>query len=577
VDRSDAVIIALVALVIINEARKKISTVELGARFHSTLLMSGIAALLVTAVIVISWRNLRLSSLAQTLNTRPSNLHVKTLALRPRNPSRSETIDGESLSVLVESLGVNALLFQCLRSSEASPLYIALWVDRNRISKEQASALLNAAEGAIKSMLSKSFEVEEENSLSRNLTNFLPNLKSLSPYSAIKDRLSISIRPALDLNRPEWPRLLLGRDSDGKKVWIPLSTFSKHVLIMGRTGSGKTTTAMSLCERLWSEFGIPFLVLDHHNEYAGFVLRLGGKVIGIGPNELSVNVFKGLAADPSGVSISVELLRDALELTPSQCFITHKCLQSALRMAAGEDPTLADLLEEISEYRERTAPEMESKLALLRKLEPLVAGEGRAHLIEERMPDLEDLSYPLAVELASVESDDVRNILVHVILKRIYDAAKSWGLGAPLKLVVLIEEGERVMPIIADERGSTVLDKMLSELRKFGVGIIVVTQAPHALSRRAMRNSAIKIIHSLGSPEDARAIKPFLETGSASGDRKLVEVHTLRPGMAFLTLEGDLRPRKIIIVPPTCPTAPLQEESISRLCEIAPEFYLATI
>ncbi len=575
-DRSDTVILALIALVILNEVRKKIYTEWLVANLYFAALAAGITLLSLVTVFVISRKGYLRLALSRALNPHQSNLRLKVLALVPRNPNRVEAVDGKSLTALTESLGVNALLFQCIQSSWTSPLYLALWVDHSGISREHASALLNASASAIKSMLSKSFEVREENAMSRRIVGALPSLR-LAPAPAPRDIPVATLRPAALLDEPGGPRVAIGRDSEGKSVWIPLSMFSKHVLIIGRTGSGKTTTAMSLCEKLWSEFGIPFLVLDHHNEYAGFVLRLGGKVVGIEPNELSINVFKGLAGDPNGVSTSVELLRDALELTPSQCFITHRCLQSALRMAAGEDPTLADLLEEVSEYRERTAPEMESKLALLRKLEPLVTGEGRAHLIEERMPELDDLSYPLAIELGGVESDDVRNLLVHVILKRIYDAAKGWGLGTPLRLVVLIEEGERVMPLIADERGSTVLDRMLSELRKFGVGIISITQAPHMLSRHAMRNSAIKIIHSLGSPEDARAVRPFLEASSTSGGRRLVEIHTLRPGTAFLTVEGDLGSRRIVVTPPACPTSPIGEDGIRRLYEAAPEFYLVRV
>ena len=53
---------------------------------------------------------------------------------------------------------------------------------------------------------------------------------------------------------------------------IPLNDFTKHGLIVGMPGSGKTTFSVSLLDRLWKQHHIPFLVIEPaKNEYRSLV------------------------------------------------------------------------------------------------------------------------------------------------------------------------------------------------------------------------------------------------------------------------------------------------------------------
>lgn len=552
-DRSDRLPLLLVAAVAVNELRKRlVGDANMLSSVVGRISGRGLPYLLVglsAAAVVVSLPRLRRRSVGEV---------VRAYALSPKSPRSDLELDVSLVHQVLEATQLEGHLIQRVGARGPSPP-ILLVTERRR----EDGPAIRAALSALRSVTGRRVEVVELGT--RPLQEVLKLTSTPRSESAIRLRL-----PGADAG-PRPPAVLLGYSDGRRPVRIPLPLFSKHVLLMGRTGSGKSTTAMALCERLWSDYGIPFLVLDHHNEYTGLVARLGGTLVGAsgGP---SLNVFGGVAANPAAMDIYVDLLRDALALTPSQTFIVHRCLSNALRVSPGEDPTLADLVDEISEYRERTGPEMESKLALLRRLEPLVSGEGRAHLLVERIPDLARLDRPAAMLLAEVRSDAVRDLLVHVILKRIYDEARSWGVGSHLRLVILVEEGERVLPTVSDERGATVVDKMLAELRKFGVGLVIITQAPHALSRTAMRNSAVKIIHALGSPRDALVIKPLLPPGISDRSSE-GSVFTLRPGEAVVVMEGAPEPELCTVVPPSTDTRPLSPAEVAALSQMAPSFH----
>jgi len=558
-ERGENIPYFLVALVVINELRKRLAHgVQLSWGLPPETLLLAAMPILLPAALVAGL----LAVLARSrLRGRGGEGALHAYVLTPRDSRSKAEVDVTLIHQVLEATGLEGHLIQRLGSSGPSAPILAVAEPG-----EEGAISAKAALSALRSVLGRELEVVDMGR--RTWPDLLRyrRKRGTPPTAKLKLRL-----PSSEVDHPS-PAVLLGYDAGRRPVRLPVNLISKHVLLMGRTGSGKSTTAMSLCERLWSDYGIPFLVLDHHNEYTGIVTRLGGSVVGAsgGP---SLNVFKGLASNPQGVNIYVEVLRDALNLTPSQTFIVHRCLSSALRVSPGEDPTLADLMDEVSEYRERSGPEMESKLALLRKLEPLVEGEGRAHLLVERFPSISELDRPTSILLGGVESDTVRDLLVHIILKRVYDGAKAWGLGTPLRQVVLVEEGERVLPTISDERGATVTDKMLGELRKFGVGMMIVTQAPHALSRSAMRNSAIKVIHALGSPRDFQILKPLLSPLRDGENDPASAIFTLRPGEAVVVVEGRPSPVRCAVVPPSVDATPITDRELAILAQLAPSFH----
>ena len=68
--------------------------------------------------------------------------------------------------------------------------------------------------------------------------------------------------------------LFIGKDSDDYKVYIPLKNLPKHAFLAGVPGSGKTNSMLHIATTLYSEFKIPFLILEPaKQEYRALVNR----------------------------------------------------------------------------------------------------------------------------------------------------------------------------------------------------------------------------------------------------------------------------------------------------------------
>jgi len=115
---------------------------------------------------------------------------------------------------------------------------------------------------------------------------------------------------------------------------------------------------------------------------------------------------------------------------------------------------------------------------------------------------------------------------------------------ASLRHVTVVEESHRILPRVGEERidyanpqyaASEMFANMLSEIRAYGEGIIVVEQSPKRLIRDAVRNTALKVAYKLVEKEDQEDI------GNALGLSR-EQVHFLgylRVGEAVVRSDSD--------------------------------------
>ncbi|HME19199.1 MAG TPA: DUF87 domain-containing protein, partial [Nitrososphaerales archaeon] len=81
-------------------------------------------------------------------------------------------------------------------------------------------------------------------------------------------------------------------------LYLQLEDLKRHLVILGMTGSGKSTTGSTVVRQVIA-LGLPVLVLDWHNEYGRTILESGGRVVSPGKDEFTTNPLEaGDSSDP---------------------------------------------------------------------------------------------------------------------------------------------------------------------------------------------------------------------------------------------------------------------------------------
>lgn len=346
-------------------------------------------------------------------------------------------------------------------------------------------------------------------------------------------------------------RLALGRvvvDGTPSPAWyeVDLADLSRHVLIAGLTGSGKTQTTQFLLSQLWGEHRIPWLVVEPSPkcEYRALLgTTWGGDLRVYTPgNEAIAPLRLNPLEVPEGVHVqqhidaTLAVLRAGFALvTPMPEVLSaalHACYQrhgwdlargSRAATATGAPfPTLSELADFLGKYIPTLGYGAEItgnlRAGLEMRLRNLVAG-GRGLLFDapRSTPSRELLARPTVLELAALGDNDTKALFMGLLLLRLSQgwSAAARGNGA-LRHVMVIEEAHRLLRAaprstnheIADPRGHAVelFSDLMDEARRFGTGIVLVDQSPSRIDAAALRATNLKLIHRLLAAEDRDAV-----------------------------------------------------------------------
>jgi hypothetical protein len=336
---------------------------------------------------------------------------------------------------------------------------------------------------------------------------------------------------------------------------LQVDDLRRHVVILGMTGSGKSTTGAAVVRQV-VEAGLPVLVLDWHNEYGAAVSQVGGKVYAPGRDGFSVNPIEAgggmdLAEQIATVS---DIFSDIYHFTHPQAYMFRNALQKRISESSDEEsPTLASLVKTIESYPLRSAYDNETKVALLRRLVPLTQGQaGKALGGPGTVPVESVLDSAVCIELGQFRDVQTRAMFADVVLKLIYE--QRVRRRSSLEHLTVIEEARNVAPARRQEDPPSVGERMISELRKFGEAMMFVAQFPSQVASEVVKNSGTKIVHRMDWPEDVSIVGDSL--GLSVRQREYLT--KLGVGEAVV---GVARLRSPILVDVKAPPLPSQASS----------------
>lgn len=307
-------------------------------------------------------------------------------------------------------------------------------------------------------------------------------------------------------------------------VGISANTLLQHTVVLGATGSGKSTTTATLINNMKSKGLLNekyrVIIIDWHGEYKNLIKEY--KPI-IPSTHLNINPLSNTNKTVIDV---IDVFEEVFELTEPQSYLLYKIIKGNKSINS-----IDALLESIEYLREDSNWMKEVKLALLRKLS-ILAREKNLFRRNTNISSIINYSgKPIIVDVSTIRSILVRKTYTLFLLKSILEQQVGSNI---YNIIIVVEEAHNIFP---RKDVSRFLSKFVAEVRKFSIGVIAVTQSPSNIFEGLMVNSATKIIHSIRSSQDIDVIKKI--TKIPYEYEKILPV--LNPGEAILyTLDYKL-------------------------------------
>ncbi|NET67903.1 MAG: ATP-binding protein [Moorea sp. SIO1G6] len=363
----------------------------------------------------------------------------------------------------------------------------------------------------------------------------------------------------------------------GYSYQLDLEQLNRHGLVVGTTGSGKTNTIFHILQQVWRT-KVPFLAIEpakteyrklmHSPEFSSElqIFTLADEMT----SPLRLNPFQ----IRPGVSVQthIDYLKSVFNASFTMYgpmpYVLERCIHEIYEdkgwdLATGENargihpkaqPTLTDLYLKIEELVDGLGYEakitMDIKSALKTRINSLRIGSKGLMLDVNLSTPIEILlQKPTILELESIGDDDEKAFVIGLLLTMLNEHYISQGIreGEGLSHLTIVEEAHRlfkyVTPFsgteIANVRGKAVetFCNILSEIRAYGEGFIIVEQIPTKLAADIIKNTNLKLMHRIVSGDDREVMGATMNLDEDQKQR----VASLTVGEAVTYSEGDDR------------------------------------
>lgn len=335
-----------------------------------------------------------------------------------------------------------------------------------------------------------------------------------------------------------------------------------HMLVAGGAGSGKTTTIKTLLLDAYKK-GVSFLVIEGaKKEYAALKSVVPSlKVYGSGIDSLPLRVnplepeimtpvsehitavTAALCAASGGEHPLPEVLEGVLEYTYLQK--GWRCSDIAHFDSHRPWPTLQESLANVDVWMQKNGqygPEVKQNITAAAKmrLRKLCTGTFAALFSQRTGLTAKDLtSGPVVLEMSDF-SGQTAAFLSTVLLFRLQRYFMQQEETHELKQIVVVEEAHTTFSKTSDETGisasnNRLLEKLLAEVRAFGVSILISDQRPSALAEGIPALTRVKLVHALDGAQD----RSLMADSMNMNERQRREILNLQEGESMLAVRGE--------------------------------------
>lgn len=331
------------------------------------------------------------------------------------------------------------------------------------------------------------------------------------------------------------------------KVDLPAEhLIKKHVAVLAKTGTGKSYVTGVLLEEL-AEKKIPVVIIDPHGEY--FTLRKANtkknelrfaKRFGIEPKSYRnvVSIFGTITGKLLKLNSRLSVA-EIIQMLPAKISASQKgILYSAVKNLSGQEYNLRNVIDEVNANKSQAKWNLLSMLEFLNDTKIFSANPTKPEeLVQEGKISIIDLKDA---------KPEIQQIIVLKLVDELFEARKH---GKIPSFLLVLEEAHNFCP----ERGfgevasSKILRTVASEGRKFGMGLVIISQRPARVDKNILSQANTQIILKVTNPNDLKAIADSVE-GLSSGTKE--EIKDLPIGVALVVgvtdqpLMVDIRVRR---------------------------------
>jgi len=333
---------------------------------------------------------------------------------------------------------------------------------------------------------------------------------------------------------------------------------STHLAILASTGAGKSYTAGVLVEELMMPYNrASVLIVDPHGEYDTITSIQGDpRFSSTDGYQPEVKIF---THDRIKVRVSSLTEADIKYLLPEGTSdkMLHYLSQAYRKVTAGERGERGtwgyhDLRDAVTaekygdeDGRSGSGGNVGSIDALLWRLDNRFDRPDTIFSDHEHIP-LSDMFQPgrcTVLQLSDIEQNE-QQVVVATLLRRVnkarvatvrHEAVPGSDNDLPYPVFTLLEEAHRFAPAGQTVVSTNILKQILSEGRKFGVGIGLITQRPGKLDQDVLSQCMTQIIMRIVNPIDQDTVAKSVE---GAGRQLLDELPALTKGQAVISGVG---------------------------------------
>lgn len=337
---------------------------------------------------------------------------------------------------------------------------------------------------------------------------------------------------------------LLLRDEGSVPVVLDVKEMvSTHLAILAGTGSGKSYTAGVLIEELLlPKNRAAVLIFDPHGEYNTLAeMQSHPQFLGEDGYRPKVKVLS-----PQEIKIRISSLNffDILTLLPEMSDRQKSFLEKAFRNTTHFNPvrwTIQDLIDAVNEADSSEDGSQGSSAAALEwKLEQIDHSPYFSNLEHLAPKDLFEPGQVTILQMNEISQEE-QQVIAAAILRQANHARMNTQKGKiapgdenylPYPVFILLEEAHRFAPAHDPSRCKQVLRTILSEGRKFGLGVGLITQRPGKLDSDILSQCMSQFLMRIVNPSDQENLRHSVE---AAGRDLMQELPALSKGQVIIS------------------------------------------